>query len=81
MPNPDILEATINQLAIMLTSTAPSNSVPSCKAHVLHVCTSKKLNLYGTAEFNLLEVDGKLLPQTLKLSPQFFSQLQYKLMA
>ena len=40
MPNPDVLEATINQLAIMLTSTALSSSAPSCEAHAFHICTS-----------------------------------------
>ena len=37
MPNPEVLEATTNPLAIMLISTAPSNSAPSCKAHALHI--------------------------------------------
>ena len=40
MPNPDVLEATINQLAIMLTSTALSSSAPSCEARAFHICTS-----------------------------------------
>ena len=47
MPNPEVLEATIKQLAIMLTFTALSNSAPSCEAHSLHVCTSNCTNFRG----------------------------------
>ena len=75
MSNPGVLEATINQLAIMLTFTALSNSAPSCDAHVFQVCTSSCIGILcysyivwrGRLGIRYLYIDDFLVKDTLNV--------------